>query len=204
MRSLRFCVLAASMMLVGAIPFSASADPVASMTGTARNLVKPPPGFVDACLRYDWLCGEPSGTDSRLGDDALLDLARSINRRVNFLISPLSDAENLGVADRWSLPVRGNGDCEDYALLKYKLLLEAGVDARDLSIAVVRNGRRENHAVLVLRHASGDLVLDSETSSIVPWNETRYRFLAMQTSDDRTAWEIVAGRPKTSALLARR
>jgi predicted transglutaminase-like cysteine proteinase len=133
-----------------------------------------------------------------------LELAREVNRHVNFTVTELSDAENYGVAEYWSLPTNGNGDCEDFVLQKYKLLLDAGVDSRDLSIAIVLDRAGQNHAVLILRHRSGDLVLDSLSSRIRPWNETGYTFLAMQTGADKTQWEVVMHHPRDRNVLARR
>jgi hypothetical protein len=49
-----------------------------------------------------------------------------------------SDRELHGVDDRWDAPLefmaRGAGDCEDFAIAKYFMLLQAGIDARDLKL----------------------------------------------------------------------
>ncbi len=84
------------------------------------------------------------------------------------------------------------------------MLLDAGVDSQDLSIAVVLNQRGDNHAVLVLRHSTGDLVLDSLSRRIRPWDQTGYRYLAMQSSGDKTQWEVVMNQPRDSDVLAMR
>lgn len=170
----------------------------------ARRLIKAPPGFTDSCKRYKWFCENQAAGADPLGEVASLDLADKINRRVNFTISQLSDPENYGVADYWTLPNNGNGDCEDFVLQKYKLLLDAGVDGRKLSIAVVLDRTGDNHAVLILRHSSGDLVLDSLSSRIRPWNQTGYRFLAMQSSENKTEWEVVMNAPRDRSVLAQR
>lgn len=204
MFDLRFCLLAASVVMIGLLPNPAIAGPKSPGAGAAQAFVKAPPGFREACRRYDWLCSGGSDAARAFEFDALLDLARSVNRRVNRMVSPLTDSENYGVADRWALPTNGYGDCEDYVLLKYQKLLEAGVHRRHLSIAVVVNLAGENHAVLVLRHEAGDYVLDSLTSRIRPWNETGYRFLAMQSGADATAWAIVDRRSGEGHLIALR
>ncbi|MFQ5567741.1 MAG: transglutaminase-like cysteine peptidase [Paracoccaceae bacterium] len=169
-----------------------------------RRLIDAPPGFDDSCRRYPWFCTNRTTGAGAIGQAELLDLATRINRRVNHKVSQLSDPENYGVADYWTLPANGSGDCEDFVLQKYKLLLDAGVDSRDLSIAVVLDRRGDNHAVLVLRHSSGDLVLDSLSSRIRPWNRTGYTFLAMQSSDDKSRWEVVMNQPRDSNVLAQR
>lgn len=166
--------------------------------------MKAPPGFIDACRRYEWLCNDRASTAEPLDSEQLLALARSVNYRVNRRITQLSDAENYGVADRWTLPTNGRGDCEDIVLLKYRQLREAGVDGRDLSMAIALDRSGENHAVLILRHETGDLVLDSLTSRIKIWNETGYRFLAIQSDGENSVWEVVAGQPQSNLALAHR
>ena len=204
MRYLQICLLLATATLVATSFSPAEAQSARAERRAEVTFVEPPRGFRDSCRQYGWLCGNRPQSPSAMGEGQLLDVARSVNRRVNRMISQLSDVENYGVSDRWTLPRNGRGDCEDFVLLKYKLLVEAGVDSRKLAMAIVLDRYGDNHAVLVVRHESGDLVLDSLTSRIAPWNETGYRFLAMQSSEDQTAWEVVADRPLGSAMLARR
>jgi predicted transglutaminase-like cysteine proteinase len=174
----------------------------------ARTLVKPPPGFSESCGRYSWLCtnsNRPATVDASGNDDAgLIGVADAINRRVNHDITQMTDAENYGVEEYWTLPNNGRGDCEDLVLEKYKLLLDAGVDSHRLSMAIVLDRHRDNHLVLILRSGTGDLVLDSLESAILPWNQTEYTFLAMQALDDKSEWEVVVNRSRSYALLAQR
>ena len=69
-----------------------------------------------------------------------------INRAVNFSIRPVSDLAQYGVADFWSAPLvtlsAGAGDCEDYAVVKYVALREAGIAAEDLRFLIVYHPRR--------------------------------------------------------------
>ena len=57
-----------------------------------------------------------------------------INRAVNLSIRAASDWSQYGVDDFWSAPLatieKGAGDCEDYAILKYLALREAGISPR--------------------------------------------------------------------------
>lgn len=174
----------------------------ASEANPARTLVKPPPGFTAACGKYAWLCEGAPKTETTRAPSDVLDLARSINRRVNRTVTHISDRENYGRADHWTLPGWRGGDCEDYVLEKYKRLLEAGVDSRNLSIAIVRH-RAQNHAVLMLRQEHDYLVLDSLTMEILPWRETGYRYLAMQARDDQSAWSVIDHQPKSGILAAK-
>jgi predicted transglutaminase-like cysteine proteinase len=209
MHGLRVCLSIAVTILTTSLLAISLAAPAAAQSlappqAAERMLVNAPPGFNDSCRRYGWLCKNRAANAQPVEAARLLDLARSINRRVNFTVSQLSDPENYGAAEYWTLPTNSSGDCEDFVLQKYKLLLDAGVDSRDLSIAVVLDRQGNNHAVLVLRHNSGDLVLDSLASRVLPWNRTGYRFLAMQSGGDKTQWEIVANQPRDSNVLAQR
>jgi predicted transglutaminase-like cysteine proteinase len=192
------------MILAGSLAAPAAAQSLDSSQPVERRLVDAPPGFLDSCSHYQWFCTTRTSGARQIGQADLLELASKINRRVNFSVSQLSDPENYGVADYWTLPANGSGDCEDFVLQKYKLLLDAGVDSRDLSIAVVLDRQGDNHAVLVLRHGSGDLVLDSLSRRIRPWNRTGYTFLAMQSRDNKTQWEVVMNQPHDSNVLAQR
>ncbi len=67
----------------------------------------------------------------------------SVNRRVNTTVKPLTDQDHWGVPDSWDFPTDGAGDCEDYQLLKRKLLAEAGIPRRALRMTVVIDEKRE-------------------------------------------------------------
>ena len=68
----------------------------------------------------------------------------AINNWVNETIKPVTDMEHWGVVERWSYPDDGKGDCEDYVLLKRRMLMQAGWPREALLITVVRDqqGRR--------------------------------------------------------------
>lgn len=197
--------LAALSGLAAGLPAAAqTVAAVASASAAAPRLIKPPPGFTRSCARYAWLCSDRHAAGRSISGTAMLGLAQQVNAQVNRAVAPLTDPENYGVAEYWTLPGNGRGDCEDYALDKYRRLLDAGVDSRDLRLAVVLDRNRDNHVVLVLRINRTDLVLDSLTSKILPWNQTGYDFLAMQMGEDKSLWEVVAGRSRRAAMLAER
>ena len=95
-----------------------------------------------------------------------------INRAVNLAIGPVSDEAQWGVPDRWSAPFEtiqsGRGDCEDYAIVKYAALLEAGVSPDDLKLVVLKNTfPNEDHAVLAVQVDGEWLILDNRTLTLV-------------------------------------
>jgi predicted transglutaminase-like cysteine proteinase len=95
-----------------------------------------------------------------------------INRAVNMSIRPVSDWAQYGIDDFWSSPLAtlsaGAGDCEDYAIVKYIALREAGIDPDDLRLLIVRYPRRKtNHAILAVRVDADWLILDNLTLIMV-------------------------------------
>src|SRR5215212_2924607 len=84
---------------------------------------------------------------------------QQINSHVNSTIREVSDLEQYGRDDVWTLPTSGKGDCEDFALLKRKMLIECGWPASALSISVGTTSSGEPHAVLVVATANGEYVL---------------------------------------------
>ena len=106
---------------------------------------------------------------------------RQINSHVNNTIIEVSDMDQYGREDVWTLPTSGRGDCEDFALLKRKLLIQRGWPAAALSIAVGTTSSGEPHAVLVVTTASGEYALDNLTSSILPPSQTGHTFVSRQS-----------------------
>src|SRR3954468_20439615 len=114
------------------------------------------------------------------------------NRRVNGAIKPVTDQDHWGVADRWDLAEDGYGDCEDYQLLKRKLLVEAGFPRRAMRMTVVIDEKNEGHAVLMVRTDRGDIILDNKTDAVLPWFQTGYVFVKRE-SQDAVAWVSLGG-----------
>jgi predicted transglutaminase-like cysteine proteinase len=95
-----------------------------------------------------------------------------INRAVDLAISPVSDEIQWGVPDYWSNPLetlRSNrGDCEDFAIVKYAALLEAGIPKDDVKIVILKTlFPKEDHAVVAARVDGQWLLLDNRTLTLV-------------------------------------
>ncbi len=89
-----------------------------------------------------------------------------VNQLVNAAVAYTSDYALHGQADKWSAPLAtlklGRGDCEDYAILKYRVLSAAGVPASDMRIVLVRDTAvRIDHAVLAARSGDRWFILDN-------------------------------------------
>jgi predicted transglutaminase-like cysteine proteinase len=148
-----------------------------------------PLGFSGLCNRHRWACGQ--SVDARPTKRANLALVAVINRRVNQQTPQIDDLAQYGIREYWTLPTSRGGDCEDIVLLKKKMLLDQGIPTRYLLIATVLDRNLNNHAVLVFRTKNGDLVLDSLTNKIVPWEKTGYTFLKLQNPNSLTAWQAI-------------
>ena len=112
---------------------------------------------------------------------------RDINNLVNRKVKPVSDMSLYGRIEHWTYP-DGKGDCEDYVLLKQRMLIERGWPAGALLITVVRDEHNEGHAVLTVRTSKGDFLLDNKRSDIRTWNDSPYTFVKRQSSRDPRIW----------------
>jgi predicted transglutaminase-like cysteine proteinase len=136
-------------------------------------------------------------------DEQLLAMARVVNATINTMISYRSDALNWNVEERWVLPLSSEGvsygDCEDFALEKRAALLEAGVPADRMRMATAWSPGTGEHAVLILRLAAGDYVLDNTTPHIFTVGQTRYEWRSFQTGNSLLEWSTVSNEPQTSS-----
>lgn len=111
----------------------------------------------------------------------------TINVSVNKTVRPMSDFDVYGRDEVWIYPDAA-GDCEDYVLLKRRMLRDEGMALANLLITVVRKPDGEGHAVLTVRTDRGDFVLDNLNNSVRSWDQTGYRFLKRQSSDHSGRW----------------
>jgi predicted transglutaminase-like cysteine proteinase len=107
---------------------------------------------------------------------------------VNAHVEPITDIDHWGLVDRWDLPFDGRGDCEDYALLKRKLLIQMGYPRQALLMTVVHDDADEGHAILTVKTDRGDFVLDNLNNGVKPWSETGYLFVKRQSQQDPNVW----------------
>jgi predicted transglutaminase-like cysteine proteinase len=127
-----------------------------------------------------------------------------INDWVNEAIEPMTDLEHWGVPERWNYPDDRYGDCEDYVLLKRRMLMEAGWPRQALLITVVRDKRGDGHAVLTVRTDRGDFILDNQNEEILLWSATGYRFVKRQSQSDPNAWVALGDhRPAPATATSR-
>jgi predicted transglutaminase-like cysteine proteinase len=172
--------------------------PFISVGGTARV----PVGWTEFCAEYAPEC-ETQALEARdvvLTPKAWKDLVR-INDWVNDTIKPVTDLEHWGVAERWDYPDDGRGDCEDYVLLKRRMLMHAGWPRQALLITVVRDRQGDGHAVLTVKTDKGEFILDNQNEEIRLWSETGYRFVKRQSQTDPNVW-VTLGDPRPATATA--
>lgn len=168
---------------------------IGSFQDSAPAGLKPDNRFADAPLSLS--PAAPQGQDSYRRIDMTPELwktARQINNRVNRSLRARSDLSQFGKEDYWFVPdLDGDayGDCEDYALLKRRLLIENGFDASALSIAIAETRRGEVHAVLVLTTDTGDFILDNLRHDMRPWHRVKYSWISRQSASDPLLWRAL-------------
>lgn len=164
---------------------------------------KPVWGWVDFCRRYRGECdsGRARAEDIKL-DAAAWAVMDDVNRMVNQSIVPVTDQEHWGQPDRWDYPDDGKGDCEDYVLLKRKLLIQRGFPRGALLITVVIDLQGAGHAVLTAKTDHGDLILDNMRDEIIGWTATGYKFVKRQAQDDQNRWVSLQDNIQVPASVA--
>jgi predicted transglutaminase-like cysteine proteinase len=196
MRYLHTCVLAFSLI---STPVFAGDALYAGVGEVART----PIGWIAFCTEYRSEC-ETRTSESRdivLSSKSWTDLKR-LNSWVNETINPLTDLEHWGVVERWNFAEDGYGDCDDYVLLKQRMLIKAGWPRSALLFTVVRDKKGGGHAVLTVKTDRGEFVLDSEETEILLWSKTGYRFIKRQSQHDANVW-VSLGEPAEVAKVGK-
>lgn len=180
--------------MFAALVVAASPTPIvmaAQQAGSAMQVggvTSQPIGHYEFCKRNRQEC---RGTGKRTPAPRVTEfgwsVVKDVNETVNFSVLPMTDFEIHGQEELWSYP-DVVGDCEDYVLLKRSMLVERGFSISDLLITVVRKPNGEGHAVLTLRTADGDFVLDNLTDTVKVWTETPYTYLKRQASFHAGRW----------------
>ncbi|WP_026597025.1 transglutaminase-like cysteine peptidase [Methylobacterium sp. 77] len=193
-RAARLSLVGSILLLGGA---ATQARPVAAIpdatsvgeTGGAR----PVAAWNGFCAKYPAECAVDTSQPAFITlNPAIWRTLTSVNRRVNSRIHPITDMAHWGVVDRWDFPDDGFGDCEDFQLLKRRMLVERGLPRRALRMTVVIDDIGEGHAVLMVRTDKGDLILDNKTSAILSAPRTGYTYVKRE-GQDSMAWVSLNG-----------
>jgi predicted transglutaminase-like cysteine proteinase len=186
-------------LLAGAASGGAAQDLMFVSIGSST---RPPIGWVEFCADHPVECRVTATTprDVVLSNKAWTDLVR-INKWANENIKPMTDMDHWGVVEKWSYPDDGYGDCEDYALLKRRMLIDAGWPREALLMTVVREKNGNGHAVLTVKTDKGEFILDNQEERVLLWSETSYRFVKRQSQADPNRW-VSLGDPRPTIATA--
>ena len=154
----------------------------------AQGTTSIPVGHLEFCKARPAECrSHDQVVDAMPLTDATWQQLVSINAYHNQNIVPVTDDQLYQVAEFWTYP-NGYGDCEDFALIKRRDLINSGWPASTLLMAVVKEANGNGHAVLIARTDRGDLVLDNQVGDIRLWNETDYKFIKRQSQANAGQW----------------
>jgi predicted transglutaminase-like cysteine proteinase len=193
-------VIVALMVSPGAEAASGEAD--GAVYAPVGDVTSVPAGYQQFCRdRIEDCAGETGAPrDVVLSKTAWRDLV-TLNKRVNEAIEPVTDLDNYGRVEVWAYPTNGRGDCEDYVVLKRKLLADAGWPRSALLITVVRDRKGDGHAVLMVKTDRGEFVLDNQEPRVLPWHGTGYRYVKRQSQSDQNVW-VSLGDTQTTPVVA--
>jgi predicted transglutaminase-like cysteine proteinase len=168
-------------------------------TGAAARA---PIGWIEFCADLPIECKTITNAprDVVMNNKSWTDLVR-INKWVNETVKPMTDMDHWGVVEKWSYPDDGYGDCEDYALLKRRMLVDAGWPREALLMTVVREKNGNGHAVLTVKTDKGEFILDNQEEKVLLWSETSYRFVKRQSQNDQNRW-VSLGDPRPTISTA--
>ena len=174
-------------LIAACIMATAAAAHAAPSNMTTLGRTNPPIGHYDYCKANPKMCAATRDEGPVQLTEAKWKTILKVNYTANTTIEPLTDMEIYGVEERWVLPT-SVGDCEDYVLLKQKMLVERGFSPSSLLITVVLQPNGDGHAVLVVRTDRGDFVLDNMRNKVLLWSDTEYTYLKRQSTRHSGQW----------------
>ena len=206
-RNARYPAIAAVVLAVAALAGAgapAAATDAVPLYIEVGDVARAPIGWIEFCVSHLAECAAAPSTprDVVITPKAIKDLV-SVNRYVNEAIKPMTDLDHYGTIEKWSYPDDGYGDCEDYVLLKRRLLIQAGWPREALLITVVRDRNDDGHAVLTVKTDRGEYILDNQTEDLLPWFETGYRFVKRQSQRDPNVWVSLGDSRPAPTTVAR-
>lgn len=205
------------LVISGIVAFGigAAASSLAAPTTTAALSSFAPVGIAKPAP-YGWLhfcAAQPTECEATPLQPRLISLTSQswaelnlINTIVNREVEPISDEEHYKIYEQdilnwWTYPDDGKGNCNDYVLMKRKLLVEAGWSKAALLMTVVIDHHGDGHLILMVRTDRGDLILDNMRDDIVAWDRTGYRFVKRQSALNPNDWVAIEA-PRDPRLAA--
>jgi len=220
MRRIMLAVITGAVVFNGAVGYAGALDSETlvpktfSEAGAGRvsmpvhGLTTAPPGYTALCRRKPAFCaGQARALRVAQRTERLALTAErwimlmAVNSFINDRIAPKTDRALYGVEEHWTIPSTA-GDCEDYVLLKRRELIARGWPESALLITVVLDEQNEGHAVLTVRTAHGDFILDNKDRRILHWRDTPYTFIKRQSYRSPDVWVSLASQPGQPSVAA--
>jgi predicted transglutaminase-like cysteine proteinase len=174
---------------LGAVQGRTNAYPRFTPVGDEVNM---PIGWVQFCKTYISECAtKPAEPRGIVLDDKAWNYLVRVNKWANDNIKPMTDMDHYGMIQWWRYPDDGAGACHSYALLKRRMLLQAGWPRTALLMTIVHEANGDGHAVLTVRTDRGDLILDNLNEKILLWSETPYTYYKRQSQADPNVWVML-------------
>lgn len=148
-----------------------------------------PEGFVNFCKENpDHPACTTNGSTQQPYSADLKATLDEINKRINESNTYAYDSAQYGKLEHWTemRQYGGTGDCEDFALAKYRACLNAGIPASALKIATGKTTTGTGHAWLEVQTDKGNVALDLNTQAATFSDELPYSARAVQA--DGTNW----------------
>jgi len=156
------------------------------------NDVNTPIGWVQFCATYISECAtEPAQPRDVVLDDKAWNSLVQVNNWANANIKPITDMDHYGMIQWWRYPDDGAGACHSYALLKRRMLLQAGWPRSALLMTIVHEANGDGHAVLTVRTDKGEFILDNLNEKILLWSQTPYHYYKRQSQADPNVWVML-------------
>ncbi|MBE7182989.1 MAG: transglutaminase-like cysteine peptidase [Methylobacterium mesophilicum] len=167
-------------------------SPTSAAPMVTGGLTSQPIGHYDFCRKSPAECAiRTVGAAPETMTDALWAELVAVTQSVNKAVQPINDIDLYGKDEVWAYPTEGKGDCEDYVLEKRRELNQYGLSLANLLITVVKKPDGEGHAVLTVRTTDGDFVLDNLSEAVREWEETGYRYLKRQSTENTGRWVAI-------------
>jgi predicted transglutaminase-like cysteine proteinase len=169
----------------------------------ADGSAQPTAAWSEFCERSPNECAiNPAEPSTIQLDERVWNAIVGINKQVNTTVRPQEDFHHWGVIDHWDYPNDGYGDCEDYQILKRRLLVEAGLPRRALRMVVVLDELGQGHAVMAVRTDQGDFILDNKRDAVLAWHQTGYVYIKSE-GDRSLAWVWLGNQVAATSAISR-
>ncbi len=166
---------------------SQAAPECISMQLPVEGIDAAPEKYREFCATYDGACDLEGASSLAWSTQTHLKIGR-INTQVNQENTTVSDWDVNGLDDVWDYPSNCQGDCEDFALEKRRLLVENGLPSASLTMAIAFHETQFfPHAVLLVETSAGTWVLDSFDDEMLCWNAVPYIFTHRERPDGQWA-----------------